>query len=156
MNCGKYAEAITEFEALNGFRDSEDRITECKYGLAEYTLKSGYTLSAAKLFYQLGDYADSWQRCFAAWGGLSQRSTIAASLAHTIAVKTDGTVIATQYTGYSYDGQCDVKGWSDIAAVSASSHTAGLRSDRTVVSTGYIAGSDDSFNFNYGQCNVNT
>ena len=35
---------------------------------------------------------------------------------HTVALKSDGTVIAS---GNNSDGRCDVDGWSDIIAVSA-------------------------------------
>ncbi|MCD8158000.1 MAG: hypothetical protein LUD77_03625 [Clostridiales bacterium] len=53
---------------------------------------------------------------------------------HIAVLKSDGTVSAT---GYSEYGQCDVEGWSDIAAVaSGNSHTVGLKSDGTVVAVG--------------------
>ncbi len=74
----------------------------------------------------------------------SSKNTIAASNYHTVAVKTNGTVVAT---GWNVDGDCEVGEWSNIVAVAAGVyHTVGLRADGTVVAKGY----------NYeGQCNVN-
>ena len=68
-------------------------------------------------------------------------------------LKSDGTVVATMFTGGSdiYYGQCDVEGWTDIVAVSAGfSHTVGLKSDGTVVATKYIGDSK----YYHGQCDV--
>ena len=74
------------------------------------------------------------------------RALISAGYAHTVGLKSDGTVVATKYTGKNYDGQCDVADWTDIVAVSTgSSHTVGLKSDGTVVAVG---DNDD------GQCEV--
>jgi alpha-tubulin suppressor-like RCC1 family protein len=60
-----------------------------------------------------------------------------------VGLRSDGTAVATGYNG---SGQCDVSGWHDLVAVSASwGHTVGLRSDGTAVATGR---NDD------GQCDV--
>ena len=68
---------------------------------------------------------------------------IMAGDAHTIGLKSDGTVIATGDNGY---GQCGVYDWSNIVAVSTGCrHTVGLKSDGTVVAVG--SNSD-------GQCDV--
>ena len=66
---------------------------------------------------------------------------------HTVGLKSDGTVVATKYTGDKYyDGQCDVQDWTDIVAVyTGSDRTVGLKSDGTVVAVGKNNG---------GQCNV--
>jgi len=72
---------------------------------------------------------------------------------YTVGLKTDGTVVATQYKGASryYDGQCEVLGWKDIVAISAGdSHTVGLKADGTVCATQYTGDSED---YN-GQCEV--
>ncbi len=70
-------------------------------------------------------------------------NTISASRVHTVALKSDGTVIAT---GFNVNGQCDVSEWTDIISVSAGElHTAGLKSNGFVLTAGY--------NY-YGQCNV--
>ena len=71
------------------------------------------------------------------------RNTIAAGYCHTVALKSDGTVVAAGANNY---GQCNVSDWRDIVAISAGmSHTVGLRSDGTVVAVG-----DNSS----GQCEV--
>ena len=69
---------------------------------------------------------------------------IAAGNAHTIGLKSDGTVAAMGWNEY---GQCNVSDWCDIVAVAAGcTHTIGLKSDGTVVAVG---------NNEYGQCGVN-
>ncbi|MBR3818137.1 MAG: TIR domain-containing protein [Clostridia bacterium] len=78
---------------------------------------------------------------------------IAAGADHTACVKTDGTVVATEYKNkpHYYSGQCDVSGWKDVVAVSAGSwHTAALKFDGTVVATEY-KGEPQQYN---GQCDV--
>lgn len=60
--------------------------------------------------------------------------TISAGEHHLVAVRTDGTAVATGYNG---NGECDVQSWTDLVAVAAGYfHTLGLRSDGTVVATG--------------------
>ena len=76
---------------------------------------------------------------------------VAAGAWHTVGLKSDGTVVATEYKGYFDDGQCDVFGWTDIVAVAAgSSHTVGLKSDGTVVATEYKS------KYYNGQCDVSS
>ena len=71
--------------------------------------------------------------------------SIASGWQHSVALRSDGTVVAM---GYNEDGECDVGTWKDIVAVSAGSfHTVGLRSDGTVVAVGWNE---------YGQCDVGT
>ena len=69
--------------------------------------------------------------------------TIAAGCDHIVAVKEDGTVVASGDNTYN---QCDVDTWTDVIAVSANGHnTVALRSDGTVLATG-----DNRYN----QCDV--
>jgi len=69
--------------------------------------------------------------------------TIAAGIEHTLAVRTDGTAVAT---GSNYYGQCDVGSWTGLVGVAAGeNHSVGLRSDGTVLATGENA---------HGQCDV--
>ncbi len=68
---------------------------------------------------------------------------VAAGGAHTVGLKSDGTVVAVGWNDY---GQCNVGGWTGIAQVSAGhAHTVGLKHDGTVVAVG---NNDD------GQCDV--
>ena len=65
---------------------------------------------------------------------------ISSKAAHTVGVKSDGTVLATDYIGNPllYFGQCDVSNWTDIVAVETNSlQTVGMKSDGTVVAVGY-------------------
>lgn len=72
-----------------------------------------------------------------------QEQTIATDYAHTIAIKSDGTVVAT---GSNYYGECNVSGWTDIAAIAVGeSHTVGLTTYGNVVATGRN---------DFGQCDV--
>lgn len=70
--------------------------------------------------------------------GWSDIKAVATAPYHSIALKVNGTVVATKCIGYNNCGQCDVSGWSDIIAVSTNTeHTVGLKSDGTVVATKY-------------------
>ncbi len=63
-----------------------------------------------------------------------QRQTIVCSGQNTVAIRTDGTVVAV---GNNHNGQCEVPDWENIAAVAAGYYqTVGLRSDGTVVAVG--------------------
>ena len=76
---------------------------------------------------------------------ISTGSTFEASV--TIGLKADGTVVAT---GDNNCGQCNVSGWENIVAVSASPfHTVGLKGDGTVVATVPLGGYAQK-----GQCDV--
>jgi len=68
---------------------------------------------------------------------------VAAGYAHTVGLKSDGTVVAVGRNAY---GQLNVNSWTDIIQVAAGAeHTVGLKSDGTVVGIGWN---------NYGQLNV--
>ena len=61
--------------------------------------------------------------------------TLAAGFDHTVAIRSDGTVVAT---GLNDEGQCNVGNWNDIVAVAVKGNfTVGLRNDGTVVATGF-------------------
>ena len=75
-------------------------------------------------------------------GGANRPTGMSAGGDHTVALRSDGTVVAA---GDNDDGQCDVSGWSDVTVAAGGYHTVGLRSDGTVVA----AGLNDE-----GQCDV--
>ncbi len=155
---GLYEEAIAAFETLGDCRDSRSRVSEAEqrleeaqneekcaaeYARAEALANSGEYYMAALVFYQIKDYRDSWDRCFALWGQITGSETLSAGGYHTVGLRADGTVVAT---GNNASGHCDVSGWTDVVAISAGeNHTVGLRADGTVVATGWN---------NYGQCDV--
>lgn len=63
-----------------------------------------------------------------------RNASIAAGHSHTVALKIDGTVVATGNNEYT---QCCVEDWTDIIAVAAGyRHTVGLKSDGTMVAVG--------------------
>nr|WP_255291084.1 hypothetical protein [Bacillus thuringiensis] len=81
------------------------------------------------------------------------KGTIAAGRGHTVALKSDGTVVAV---GRNKEGECNVSGWCDIEAVAAgnvhmatntgNAHTIALKSDNTVEAVGWNK---------HNQCDVN-
>ena len=139
MDEGKYDEAITAFEALDGYKDSKEMI----YTVAATLEKDGMLAQAAIAFEKLGDFSDAKERSFALWDRIAERDAVAAGFAHTVGQKSDGTVVAV---GWNLGGECDVSNWTDIVAIFAGDlHTIGLKSDGTVVAIG---------NDLEGQCDV--
>ncbi len=61
-NAGRYEEAITAFEALNGYGDSEAMIRECRYGMAEDLMTSGKYEEAIAAFEAMDGYRDSAEK----------------------------------------------------------------------------------------------
>lgn len=149
MNEGKYEEAIAAFNALAGYKDSVALIEGSNAAIEELQLKAQYdaavaleengeTAKAAIAFGKLAGYTDARERSFALWDEVAVRETLCAGNSHTVALKNDGTVVATGKNNY---GQCDVSGWKDIIAISAGrGHTVGLKSDGTVLAIGYDEG----------------
>ncbi|MDY3975334.1 MAG: hypothetical protein SOY77_02385, partial [Eubacteriales bacterium] len=127
--------AVGGYFTINAIKKSK------AYAQAEQLLAQGKKAEAAMAFGMIGDkYAR--KRSFAIWDEIAERDTIAIG-DHTVALKTDGTVVAV---GDNFCGRCDVSSWADIAAVAVNiGHTVGLKADGTVVAVGY----------NYwGQCDV--
>ncbi len=63
-----------------------------------------------------------------------EKHNIAAGYEHTVAIQSDGTVVAT---GKNDRGQCDVSDWTDIVSVYATQgETIGIKSDGTFCATG--------------------
>ncbi len=94
--------------------------------------KEGKYIEAIMIFDELDDYKDAEEHNF------DLRKKVAVTLSsgryHTIALKSDNSVVATGRSTYR---QCDVKDWSDIVSISAGiDHTIGLKSDGTVVAAG--------------------
>lgn len=72
-------------------------------------------------------------------------ATLAAGELHTVAIRYDGTVVAT---GQTQHGQCNVSAWHDIIAICAGGHhTIALKENGTVLAVGYNG---------YGQCDVSS
>jgi len=56
---GDYLAAITAFNKLDGFRDSEEMIIDCNYDIAVQLMNEGKYINAAQYFSRLGEYKDS-------------------------------------------------------------------------------------------------
>lgn len=143
-DAGRYEEAIAALQALDGYKDSEEKITALWNEIADRdTLVSGtyhiVGLKADGTVVATGNN-DRGQCNVLSWTDIV---ALAAGEDHTVGLKSNGTVIAT---GSNNAGQCDVGDWTDIVAIAAGkNHTVGLKMDGTVVVAGY--NSD-------GQCNV--
>ena len=150
---GYYDQAISILTELGDYKDAADKILETNYNKAANLAEKGDYATAANCYGKAGDYKDAKEKCFETWGRVTVRETISASkFYHTVALKSDGTVVATGYTKY---GACDVSDWTDIVAVATGNyHTVGLKSDGTVVATKYIEDEDSSYSFYDGQCDV--
>lgn len=59
---GEYAEAIAAFEALGDYKDSIQKIDECKYGAAVALMESGNYEEAIAAFEAMGEYKDCFQK----------------------------------------------------------------------------------------------
>lgn len=114
------AKAEVLFGKLNDFKDSAERFSICKhaYEKIKVSRESEAKNRLAPAFERINQY----------------RGFIAAGDHHTVGLKSDGTVITV---GDNHDGQCDVKSWNDIVAITAGKkHTVGVKSDGTVVAVG--------------------
>lgn len=137
MEAGNYNDAISAFEAMEGYKDSEAQIVNCKYQQAVELMEAGNYKDAIPAFGAVGDYKDALRMRMNCCAQITDWETVSAGGTHTVGLKSDGTVVATKYIGNYYHGQCEVSDWSDIAAVSAGeTHTVGLKSDGTVVVVG--------------------
>ncbi len=136
----KYDEAISIFAELGDFSDSTEKMKETKYRKAEFLSSQQKYDEAIAIFSELGDFKDAKEQHDKIILKLNNISilncgSISTGSEHTVAVKTNGTLVAI---GSNYYGQCDVLGWTDIIAVSTGiNHTIGLKADGTVVAAGY-------------------
>ena len=167
-----HQKAAHRFAVLKGYKDSTERLKKEIEIINEFRVQRRQI--AAEELTRQRTMAEEWQRSkaeerkkqsvlkrmfakdeayqpdpsgsAAVWEKTGNWHTLAAGRNHTVGLKSDGTVVATKYTGKYYGGECDVSGWTDIVSVSAGIvHTVGLKSDGTVVAVG----SNGS-----GQCDV--
>lgn len=120
---------------------TEDPITVAnkeKYNRAEALLTQGETLEAVLLFRELGDFEDSIQRSFDIQiQQVNNHSTISTNGA-SVALKTDGTAIATGGDDWYNQWYVSNWDWKDIVSISAGGfRTLALRTDGTVVNAGW-------------------
>ena len=140
MESGKYEEAIAVFEALDGYKESSDKIAECNAAILENNYNKAVALKdvgkykeAAIAFGLLKDFKDAKAQAKKLWDSIAVRNAINAGNRHTVALKGDGTVIAV---GENYYGQRNVDNWNNIVDISSYDHTVGLKADGTVIAIG--------------------
>ena len=75
---GRYEEAITAFESINGYEDSEDMIPACGYGIAEKLFAAGEYEAAVSAFTELNGYLDSAERAEASKAAFAEQQYAAA------------------------------------------------------------------------------
>ena len=142
----QFEKAVTEFEKSGDYKDSSEKRKAAAYKAGEQYISEGNKPKAAIFFGKAIGYQDARERSFALWDEIARREVISTANAHTVGVKSDGTVVAV---GGSANDKCNVSGWRDIVAVSTGQdYTIGLKADGTVVATpGYRS-------YYYGQCDV--
>ncbi|MDO5311126.1 MAG: hypothetical protein Q4E94_04390 [Clostridia bacterium] len=140
-NSGKFADAAVVLEEAEKYRFFGEKKDELDWCLAMSNARERNFNKAAVYFKKLDGYKESrenYRSITEAYSGI-----IAAGKAHTVALRSDGTVAAA---GSDEKGQCKVTGWNDIVKLAAGGeHTTAIKRGGTVVAAG-----DNS----KGQCNV--
>ena len=62
MNSGDFDNAIDAFEAMDGYKDSEEKITECIYKKAEAYFKDGKYKEASEIYDKISNYSDAKEK----------------------------------------------------------------------------------------------
>lgn len=73
MESGQYKEAIAAFEAMDGYRDSIDQISECGYRPAVALMEAGQYEEAIAAFEALNDYKDSAEKITACENAIAEK-----------------------------------------------------------------------------------
>ncbi len=142
MNIGDYQQAYTIFSELGDYKWSEsysERLGEYLNGIQ---LMDERKYQEAISVFQ--DLIDSWRDSFDGKEKLQECTDqlfllnfpdyISCGERHTVALRNDGTVVAT---GWNDSGQCDVTEWKEIVAVSAGyMNTVGLNENGRVLVVG--------------------
>ena len=136
MKAENYDEATAIFEGLGDYKDAATQARESQYQKGLSLIEEGKSYLAFNALRKAGtDYKDV-NSYLATLETIVAKNTvkIAAGGAHTVGLKSDGSVIAVGRNG---DGQCNTYDWKNITAVTAGgTHTMGLKSDGTVVTVG--------------------
>ena len=140
-NSGKFADAAVVLEEAEKYKFFGEKKDELGWCLAMSCARERNFNKAAVYFKKLDGYKESrenYRSITEAYSGI-----IAAGKAHTVALRSDGTVAAA---GSDDKGQCKITAWNDIVKLAAGGeHTAAIKRDGTVIAAG-----DNS----KGQCDV--
>ena len=146
LSKGDYAGALAVFEALGDYRNASENILKVHYTQGEVWFAQGSYTDAVISFGFAIPYKDSAEQVKYLMTQIVRpnANVISAGTAHTVGIKTDGTVVVTgRYESYSAFDH-----WENIVEVSAGpSHTVGLRADGTVLAVGESSA---------GRCDVNS
>lgn len=156
---GEYEQAIELFATKVNYKDSAQRIVVAAEKLAEET---GDIQQQAIYYGIAGNYDEAaLQKSLELWSQLRVHKTFDAGEHHTVALRSDGTVVSTVQKSEYNNGEHNVEEFRDIIEVAAGeNHTVGLRADGTVVSTTYTGHSyfkdnaGEYYSEDYGQTNV--
>ena len=147
----KYDDAQALFSELGSYKDSSDKVIECKkihYSAAKTALNKNDTDTALHEFLKAVPYEDSIVHARTI-GNLDNKLS---AYLHTVGLRNDGTVITAGVNDVAYHNgepagkECQTDDWINIKKVSAGmTHTIGLRTNGTVLAAGYNE---------YGECDV--
>lgn len=130
----RYSEAAKVFRSLKNYNNSQEMFFLSEYNYAKELINDGKRNDALDILFSIDKYNDCSQIIKEQLSKTAERKTISAGFNHTVALKNDGTVIATGDNSY---GQCNVSSWKNITAVSAgANYTLGLTKFGTVLATG--------------------
>lgn len=142
-NSGKFEDAEEALEKAEQYIFIGEKKKKLDWSIAMTYARERDFYNAGKYFKVLNGYSESrsnYQSIISAYS-----SIVAAGNSHTIALKTDGTVLAV---GDNSKKQCDTSKWNNIIKLSAGgNHSVALTRNSTVVATG-----DDI----HGQCKVSS
>lgn len=126
INEGDFDSGIAILEEMDGYGNSEEKINEAKYTIAESLEENGEYASAAMAFGKLGilGYSDSADRSMKLWNKVARRHVISCGGGETLLLMADGTV---KQLGYDYDGAekdtiPQINALKDIISVSVTSY----------------------------------
>lgn len=67
MDAGRYTDAITAFEALDGYKDSVEKVKECNYIYAIELMETNHLNDAYDIFIELGEYKEAKDKAGVIW-----------------------------------------------------------------------------------------
>ena len=135
-----YSLAIEKFTELNGYRDSEELIKECRLQLAKYqqatTISAGIRSSVGMIrkgkVYLAGKDDYAWKPELENWNNIV---SVSVKGNFVVGLKEDGTVVMAGEIPEYYVG---TRTWNDIISISTGEqYIIGLKSDGTLVAQGH-------------------